>query len=343
MVQLGVVGVEPGLSDAQRRLFDALPDAALLVDQATGRIADANAAACQVLGLALHELQGRPLGELAWCAELAHTLSTGAQPLLLGQGRPHGLVMLRDASQHQQAEQALLAQIKHWRQSAFDAVRAQALERDRIAAGLHDEIGQMLAMMGFKLGELGALVEAAAAQQLVGELRTLLRQAAQAARTATFELSNPVLEQLGLKPALESVAQAIETGRGLRVRIHGDAPALAEPQRGVVYRVLRELLLNVQKHAQATQVTVGLQPQGQGSDGELRVEVIDDGRGFDTERAVQRFGPDGGFGLVNARCQMQAVGGTLSLQSAPGQGTRAEIRLPLRGRGGARRGEQGDH
>ena len=222
---------------------------------------------------------------------------------------------------HQQAEQALLAQIKHWRQSAFDAVRAQALERDRIAAGLHDEIGQMLAMMGFKLGELGALVEAAAAQQLVGELRTLLRQAAQAART---------------------------TGRGIghascRVRIHGDAPALAEPQRGVVYRVLRELLLNVQKHAQATQVTVGLQPQGQGSDGELRVEVIDDGRGFDTERAVQRFGPDGGFGLVNARCQMQAVGGTLSLQSAPGQGTRAEIRLPLRGRGGARRGEQGDH
>jgi len=341
-MQPGVMSVGPWLSDGQRQLFDALPDAALLVDQPTGSIADANAAACQELGCELHELQGRALSDLAWCAEPGHVLSAGAQPLVLGQGRPHGLVILRDASQHRQTEQALLAQIKHWRQSAFDAVRAQAIERDRIAAGLHDEIGQMLAMMGFKLGELGALVEPGAGQLLLGELRTLLRQAAQAARTATFELSNPVLEQLGLKPALESVAQAIEKGRGLRVRITGDAPALAEPQRGVVYRVVRELLLNVQKHAQARQVSVSLQPTGQGGERGLLVEVSDDGRGFDTQGNARRFGPDGGYGLVNARCQMQAVGGTISLQSTPGQGTRAEIRLPVRGRGMARRSEEGD-
>lgn len=336
------MSVGPWLSDGQRQLFDALPDPALLVVQPTACIADANAAACRVLGFALHELQGRPLSDLACSTEPAHTLSTGTQPLLLGQGRPHGLVILRDASRHQQAEQALLAQIKHWRQSAFDAVRAQAIERDRIAAGLHDEIGQMLAMMGFKLGELGALVEPGAGQLLLGELRTLLRQAAQAARTATFELSNPVLEQLGLKPALESVAQAIEKARGLRVRIVGDAPVLGEPQRGVVYRVVRELLLNVQKHAQARQVSVSLQPTGQGAERGLLVEVSDDGQGFDIASGARRFGPDGGYGLVNARCQIQAVGGTISLQSAPGQGTRAEIRLPVLGRGMARRSEEGE-
>lgn len=233
------------------------------------------------------------------------------------------------------AEQGLRDQVAHWRRQAFDAVLAQGRERDRIAAGLHDEIGQMLAMIGFKLGELGelpALAHHDQARPLLSEVRSLLRQSAQAVRTATFELSNPVLEQLGLKAALESVAQSIATGSALRVVIVGDAPRLAEPQRGVLYRVTRELLRNVQKHAQATQATVQLTTadlshagSGQGS---VTVEVCDDGIGLDVRRAAAGCGPEGGFGLIHAHGQMQAIGGRLDVQRQPGGGTRAVLSLP---------------
>lgn len=208
---------------------------------------------------------------------------------------------------------------------AYEVTVAEARERERIALGLHDDIGQILAIIGLKLGELSALGDAQRA--LVDELRGLVSQAARATRSATFELSSPVLQQLGLQAAIESLLPRVQATADVRTTVAGALPQLPLPPQvlAVVFRVVRELLANMAKHARARHAHVSLHADAQ----QLVVAVIDDGQGFDAERPRVGFGPDGGYGLFSAQAQMEAIGGRLDVESAPGLGTRASIWLPL--------------
>lgn len=214
---------------------------------------------------------------------------------------------------------------ERWRRLAYDAVLAQGLERERIAAGLHDDIGQTLAVAALKLGELQALVPGDATP-LVAELRSLLAAAARATRSATFELSCPLLAQLGLRAALESVLRRAETVGGARFTLHGTDPALPLPAAvlGVAFRVTRELVNNVRRHAHARRAELRLRAGGGG----WQLTVADDGVGFDVARAAGRFSPEGGYGLPSAMAQVRAVGGRLVLRSRPGRGTVARLWVP---------------
>jgi len=215
---------------------------------------------------------------------------------------------------------------RQWQQRAFDAVMAQGRERERIAAGLHDDIGQTLSVAALKLGELQLHAGGAPAQALVAELRQLLGHAIKATRSATFELSCPLLAQLGLHTALESMVRRAESQGGPRVRLRelkGEAN-LKEPILGVVFRVARELVFNVCKHAQAQHAELRLRGGPQG----LLLTVADDGIGFRVDDPSARFGPDGGYGLLSAMAQVQAVGGRLVLRSRLGSGTVARLWVP---------------
>jgi signal transduction histidine kinase len=134
---------------------------------------------------------------------------------------------------------------EHWRRLAFDAVRAQGLERERIAAGLHDDIGQTLAVAALRLGQLQALVPADAVG-LVGEVRVLLADAARATRSATFELSCPLLAQLGLRAALEGILRRAQATSDTRLSLQGEEPPTVL---GVAFSVARELVHNTLRHA----------------------------------------------------------------------------------------------
>jgi signal transduction histidine kinase len=217
---------------------------------------------------------------------------------------------------------------EHWRRLAFDAVRAQGLERERIAAGLHDDIGQTLAVAALKLGQLQTLVPAETVG-LVAELRALLAEAARATRSATFELSCPLLAQLGLRAALEGVLRRAEAMSATRLRLCGSDPAtpLSPTVLGVAFRVARELVHNTLRHAQAAHGLLRLR----GNEGGWHITVADDGRGFDVREATGRFGPQGGYGLASALAQVHAVGGRLLLRSRPGRGTVARLWVPARG------------
>lgn len=220
----------------------------------------------------------------------------------------------------------LVATEQRLRSLAYELTLAEARERERIAIGLHDDIGQLLAMVRYKLAELGAaLPPDSAAVGLLDEAHVLVRQASDATRSATFDLHSPVLRQLGFKTALESLAQRVNRSCGLRVSVAGEMPPLPlpEPVLSVVFRVVRELLFNVQKHASASAATIQLGASAR----RWEVRVSDDGSGFVV--AARRCGPDGGYGLVSAEAQMQAVGGALEIRSAPGHGTCATVTLPL--------------
>lgn len=210
---------------------------------------------------------------------------------------------------------------------AYELTVAEARERQRIAHLLHDEIGQLLAMAQFRLSELsnGPAFDAAQAS-LLEDLRLLLYQAAQATRATTFELHSPVLHQLGLEAALQSLAQRMQ--RASKMSVHlccelGELP-LADAVLSVLLRTVRELALNAQKHAKAANLWILL---GLHDDTGLQISVKDDGVGFDSGAVPRRFSPEGGFGLVSAEAQMQAIGGQLRVDSSPGVGTTATITL----------------
>jgi signal transduction histidine kinase len=217
---------------------------------------------------------------------------------------------------------------KKLRALAYEVTVAEARERARIAAGLHDEIGQILTLVGLKLGELRKTTGLhATAAGLVDEASVLVGQAVQATRSTTFELSCPMLQQLGLQAAIESQALRMERVYGICVVVDGNNPVLplSEPVLGVVFRVVRELLFNVHKHAGTHKAQVILRRLAN----RLMIRVQDDGVGFQPPLIRSQCSPNGGFGLYSAEMQIEAIGGRMIIDAQPGRGTCVVITLPL--------------
>ncbi|HET7792833.1 MAG TPA: ATP-binding protein [Rhizobacter sp.] len=343
-----------------QHMFEQMADICIWVEPGSGRIIGCNAAfvdffqykRAEVQGLALSSL-AQPddlrTSEAAWLAmargdELSDTdvtalakdgsavrVSVRSSTILGREGkRVCGLTVWRDMRQRHESERALVDNRRRLQTLAYELTVAEARERGRIAQGLHDEIGQLLAMAKLKLAEWGASAPTETPQRdavFQDELRELLSQAARAVRSATFDLSCPLLRQFGLQMAIESLGDRIERSSAMAVAVEGALPALPLPEGvlAVIYRVVRELALNAQKHAQARQLRITLGVDGEG----LFVRVQDDGQGFDCTPLPPSFGPEGGFGLVSGEAQMQAIGGRMAISSRLGHGTCATVSLPL--------------
>lgn len=213
---------------------------------------------------------------------------------------------------------------------AHELTVAEARERERIARGLHDDIGQLLAAATL---QLGVLRDAALPplQQGLDEVAGLLGQASRATRSATFDLSSPAL-RLGLLPALESLAERLARNGGPPVRVMGALPPgpWNDAVLQVLYRVVRELLVNVQRHARASQawVRVQIRPDAQPRP-LLELRVSDDGIGIDPAWSARAPSADGGFGLASVQAQVLALDGELQVSSGPGAGTLVSLQVPL--------------
>ncbi len=201
-----------------------------------------------------------------------------------------------------------------------DALEAEQRERRALAEALHDHAIQNLLSARHDLQEAGevlphpALARAdAALAQTVGQLRE-----------AVFDLHPYVLEQAGLDAALRSIAQQVATRSHLDLRLDLHARG-RHPQEQLAFSAARELLANVARHSQAEHVRVALAEEG----GVLELLVEDDGAGFPPERLAQQLAA-GHVGLASQRVRIEAVGGTLDVASAPGDGTRVLVRLPSR-------------
>lgn len=195
-------------------------------------------------------------------------------------------------------------------------------ERRRIAQQLHDDIGHNLALLKFRLGEQRAGLPGGEYEQLSGLLETCI----QASRTLTFELSPPVLHELGLAAALEWLSHQLETNYGITCNYEDDRrpKPLTEDLRVEVFQAARELLANTGKHSGASEAWISTRVDGQ----MLEVIIGDDGRGFDVARR-QRERNNLGFGLFSIRERLAHLDGSFELESAPGQGTEITLRVPL--------------
>jgi signal transduction histidine kinase len=204
---------------------------------------------------------------------------------------------------------------------------AEERTRTRIAAGLHDDVGQLLTMMRLRLRALldGAPDPGTAAR--AQEIEVMLDEAARLVRSVTFELTSPVLQQLGLAAAIESLGPRVEQHGGPRFHF-GDraSTALDQDAQGVLFRIVRELLANVRAHAHARNARVDLSASGD----IVTITVSDDGIGFDMDPTDAACTPSGGYGLYSSLAQVHGLGGTLCVRRGPSGGTTVEIRVPQR-------------
>lgn len=200
-------------------------------------------------------------------------------------------------------------------------------ERRRLAADLHDGLGQILAVLKIKLSLLRQAPPEKVADLLDDPL-DLLQQGIEYTRTLALELCPPALYELGLGAAIEWLAERLHNDHGLQVTFEKDAVEgrLGNDLRTVLFQATRELLMNVIKHAGTRHAVV----RWDDVDGLVRITVTDNGAGFDGNHVYSAAARGDTFGLFSIRERLSMMGGRVQIDSAPGRGTRVTLTAPRR-------------
>lgn len=194
----------------------------------------------------------------------------------------------------------------------------------RIAHALHDDAGQLLASVHIRLDELAREVPSLAPGRLQ-ELGRFLDQIEEGLRRLSHELRPTILDDLGLLPALEFLAEGVSKRAKIPITVEGSTGGrLPTSIETAVYRVVQQGLNNAVKHASAARVTVQLQKDGHA----LRCSVRDDGVGFEVSTVLSKRGRRG-IGIIGMRERISNLGGKFEVLSAPSQGTELLITVPL--------------
>jgi len=252
-------------------------------------------------------------------------------PVRDGRNEVDGLLLcLSDISERKQAQEKLLNYQKQLRTLASELSLTEERERRRIAADLHDSIGQTLAFTQIKLEMLREATEDDHITASLDDISGLIEQAIKDTHSLMFELSPPILHELGFEAALEWLVEYIQQQHGLPCILEKYTEmtnGLNTDASVVLFRAVRELLINAAKHARPTQVRVKLQEKT----GILRVLVEDDGKGFEVDKIEAPSVKTGGYGLFNIKERLEHMGGRLEIKSEIGLGTRMILVLPLDG------------
>lgn len=346
-------------SDAQLAKLFAAASEAIVITDGDGNIANINNRAEQMFGYDPDELVGQKVEILLPATmreqHVVHRADYAAHPETrsMGSGRDlyaqhkNGttfpvevslsyvrdeagltvMALVTDITHRKEAERTIRDHQQRLQDMAFELAMARQREARRIAVELHDRLGQDLALAQIKLAGFQQELDRGLDTQSLNEGIELVEQAIENTRTLTFELCPPLLYDLGLEAGISALADEMQVRRGLRVRTESDgAAASVRGERAcLLYRIVRELLTNVAKHAGVDVVTVEL---GQSGD-RLRIAVVDEGVGFDPNEVVRRDRECGGFGLFSIREQMERLGGALQMDATPGRGARVGIEVPM--------------
>lgn len=237
------------------------------------------------------------------------------------------IVILDDISSRKAAEEALLATQEKLRSLTWEVALAEQRERRRLAVSLHDRIGHVLAFAKLKLELLRQSTREGSVSASIDEVAQWLDEAIRDTRALTFELSPPVLHEIGLEAALEWLAERFGQRQGIEIHYLDDRSVkpLSTDKRGFVYQSVQELLVNVAKHSRAGRVVIRTST----ADGLLFLSVEDDGVGMDRSADAPLRVGEGGFGLFSIRERLGSIGGRIKIESANKRGTRILLTVPL--------------
>ncbi len=224
------------------------------------------------------------------------------------------------------AQQRIDSYQKQLRRLASELSLTEARERRAIAADLHDHIGQALAFMKMKITRFRSDTIFCGFERSIDEILDLLNQTIQYTRTLTFEISPPVLYELGLPAAMEWLGEQFQKKFDIEteVSVNADKVVLKEEIQVALFKSLQELLNNAAKHSHATRVLVEMKVD----DDSTAVLVSDNGDGFNLSRLESGNGNKGGFGLFSIRERLNYLGGQLEVKSAEGSGAKFTMIVP---------------
>ncbi len=244
------------------------------------------------------------------------------------EGEVTGLsAIIRDIADQKRAEQELIAHGERLRELTAAMSESLEVERQRIAQGLHDEIGQLLTACHYRIAAIGAATSGNGLSEDVRVLEQLLTRADEEIRELTFELRSHTLSDVGFVEAIEELCEHFEERFSLHTRVSCDDDNVLVPQhlRGALYQAVRELLLNVVKHSGQDQARIFISNGGEN----IHITVEDSGNGFTMTERDLGVSRSGGFGLFHMSEQISHLGGKMDIRSVPGDGTSVMLEVPL--------------
>jgi PAS domain S-box-containing protein len=266
--------------------------------------------------LVLHSMKADTFEEepVEWLLELANNLAIG-------------ILDLRTRAQRDEAIQTAERQTEQLRSLALELSQTEQRERRHLAQLLHDHLQQLLVGATFNIGLLDGQPLTMAGRKTLMDLRETIQKAIQVSRALTLDLNPPVVGERRLAGCLEWLARHFHKQHGLKValELEGGVEAGPEAVRLFIFEAVRELLLNVVKHAHVNQACISLHVQGVD-----RIEIVveDQGVGFDPVQLAEEAFPGEGLGLFSLRERLRLLKGSLEIQSSPGHGSRFTLVVP---------------
>ena len=335
-----------------RTVFEAAVDGIVELDQ-RDVIVHANGAFCRMIDLPQSQVEGQPWTALAASVQaddaFASLPATG-QGTLQREGYaiylesrtsdvpgdpPRRLLLVRDVTAARVADQTIRSLFKFLQDRDEDRTRIMRRvnatvegEHNRIARDLHDgpvqgvsaaSLSLEAVLLMLKAGEVGEGIE------VLSKVRAELSEEADNLRRLMSGLRPPLLEERGLIPALRETLDRFGREHNVHTEFSGNATVeIQQDLETLAYRVVQEALSNSSKHARATSVTVSVETTG----GQLRVEIVDDGEGFDSSKG-REFLQNGRVGLAGMKERVELANGTFMVHSTLGRGTTVVASLPL--------------
>ena len=256
-------------------------------------------------------------------------VQTVKTPIKDDQGDVIGILgIFWDITERKKAEKKLIEYQNQLRSLASQLTLAEEHERRRFATYLHDHIGQTLFGIHIKLDLLKDSLSTNDDIKPLEEAIKSIQQMIKDARLLTFELSPPVLYESNLESALDSLVERMHERYGIMVTLTNDKQEkpLDDDIKVFLFQAVRELLINVVKHAQAKNVNISIQRDTT----RIRIHVEDDGVGFTPLREGPAKDKKEGFGLFSIRERLNYIGGSIEIESQPGHGTKIGILSPLK-------------
>ena len=336
-----------------RLVFEAAVDGIVELDD-RDTVLRANEAFCGMIGLTREVVEGQPWTALAAAVtgsdESFATLPHTGQGMVQRQGQAlylesrlseipttptRRLLLVRDVTAGRVADQTIRSLFQFLQDRDEDRTRimrrtnaAIESERNRIARDLHDGPVQGVSAASLSLEAALLMIKAGETErglEVMGKIRAELAEEADALRRLMSGLRPPVLEERGLIPALRETLTRFGSDHEVLTEFSGHLhQQLPQDLETLAYRVVQEALSNAGKHARASRMTVNVDADAS----QLRIEVVDDGIGFDPQRA-REFLRMGRVGLASMRERVELASGTFVVHATPGKGTTIMATLPI--------------
>jgi len=219
------------------------------------------------------------------------------------------------------------------RKLASELLRVEEKERHRLASDLHDSVGQSLALAKIKIEQAMDEANPASRELYIAETLNIIEQVIHETRTLIFDLSPPILYDLGIECALDSLVVRTMKTEPIRIayKFEKVSQFLSPEVSVVLFRAARELLFNAIKYAHAESVSMSIYS----NDGRVHLVVEDNGIGFDVESVTSYSSETFGYGLFSIRERLNNYEGTMTIDSCEGKGTKVSLVVPSNAKNGS--------